>query len=399
MAGDIVYVSRLLRLGLLDADGETIGSITDVVFGPQTRLDDAPPVLGFVGLVHRREIFVTGSRIRWADARGVQMVKGSVDLRQFRVRPHEVLATSLLGRVEGVETVRDIGLTHSEQRARAWVVATVALRHGGRLGFGGRSRVADWHDVGGLFDSRPLPDGLSDIRRMHPSDAGRRIVALPADERALLLGALGDHALADVLEELPESDQVQLLSELDLARAADVVEEMAPDDATDLLAELSGDRRQQLLDEIDPVQGVTLRRLLSHAADTAGGLMTSDPIVLAPDTPVADALARIRQTEVIPALAAQVFVTEPPRQTPTGTYLGLVSFQRLLQEPPGMPVSSCLETTIEPVSPDLPELAVARRLAAYNLLALPVCDDDGRLLGAVTVDDVLDRSLPSDWRI
>ena len=102
---------------------------------------------------------------------------------------------------------------------------------------------------------------------------------------------------------------------------------------------------------------------------------------------------------MIPALAAQVFVTEPPRQTPTGTYLGLVSFQRLLQEPPGMPVSSCLETTIEPVSPDLPELAVARRLAAYNLLALPVCDDDGRLLGAVTVDDVLDRSLPSDWRI
>jgi len=75
-----------------------------------------------------------------------------------------------------------------------------------------------------------------------------------------------------------------------------------------------------------------------------------------------------------------------------------VSFQRLLQEPPGSPVSSCLDMSIEPVAPDLPELSVARRLAAYNLLALPVCDEAGRLLGAVTVDDVLDRSLPSDWR-
>lgn len=399
MAGDIVYVSRLLRLRLLDADGEAIGAITDVVFGPPTGLDDAPPVLGFVGLVHRREIFVAGSRISWADARGVQMVSGSVDLGQFRPQAHEVRATSLLGRVDGGETVRDIGLSRSDQRARAWVVSTVALRHGGRLGFGGRSRVADWHEVGSLFDTRPLPGGLDDIRRMHPSDAARQIVGLPVDERATLIAALGDHALADVLEELPESDQVLLLAELDLARAADVVEEMAPDDATDLLAELSGDRRQELLDEIDPVQGQTLQRLLSHAADTAGGLMTSEPIVLTPDTPVADALARIRQTEVIPALAAQVFVVEPPSQTPTGTYLGLVPFQRLLQEPPGTPVSACLETSVEPVPPDLPELAVARRLAAYNLLALPVCDEAGRLLGAVTVDDVLDRSLPSDWRV
>jgi len=398
MATDIVYVSRLLRLRLLDADGEPIGAVTDVVIGPLTSAEDGPPVLGFAGTVHRREIFVAASRVGWLDARGVQMVTGAVDLGQFRARPDELLASSLFGQVEGGETIRDLGLCRSERRARAWVVATVALRHGGRLGFGGRSRVADWHEVGHVFDTRPLPDHLADIRQMHPSDAARRIVDLPADQRATLIGALGDHALADVLEELPERDQVDLLSELDLHRAADVVEEMAPDDATDLLGELSGDRRAELLDEIDPVQGMTLRRLLAHAADTAGGLMTSDPIVLPPDTPVADALARIRQLEVIPALAAQVFVTERPGQTPTGRYLGSVSFQRLLQEPPGSPVSSCLDMSIEPVAPDLPELSVARRLAAYNLLALPVCDEAGRLLGAVTVDDVLDRSLPSDWR-
>jgi Mg/Co/Ni transporter MgtE len=173
---------------------------------------------------------------------------------------------------------------------------------------------------------------------------------------------------------------------------------MAPDDATDLLAELTATRRVELLDEIDPVQGVTLRRLLAYGANTAGGLMTSDPIILAPDRAVADALARIRNPDVIAALAAQVFVTESPTQTPTGRYLGSVSFQRLLREPPGTRISECTEVDIEPVAADLPELAVARRLAAYNLLALPVCDAERRLLGAVTVDDVLDRSLPGDWR-
>src|SRR4029079_18421999 len=109
--------------------------------------------------VHRREIFVAGSRIGWADARGVPMLTGSVDLGQFGRPSHETLASSLLGRAEGGETIRDIGLSRSDTRARAWVVTTVALRHGGRLGFGGRSRVADWREVGSLFDTRPLPGG------------------------------------------------------------------------------------------------------------------------------------------------------------------------------------------------------------------------------------------------
>jgi Mg/Co/Ni transporter MgtE len=128
--------------------------------------------------------------------------------------------------------------------------------------------------------------------------------------------------------------------------------------------------------------------------------MTSEPIVLAPEATVAEALARLRDPDLPATLAAQVFITQPPTQTPTGSYLGSVGFQHLLREPPSTRVGECLDAgpQPEPIDPDLDELAVAARLAAYNLLALAVCDDQGRLVGAVSVDDVLDRTLPRGWR-
>jgi Mg/Co/Ni transporter MgtE len=143
----------------------------------------------------------------------------------------------------------------------------------------------------------------------------------------------------------------------------------------------------------------SLTRLLSHDEHTAGGLMTPEPVIVTKTSTVAEALARLREETVPPPLATEVFVVEPPVDTPTGTFLGAIGFQQLLREPPSMPVLRCVEQRA-PVSvpPELNELAVAERLAEFNLLALAVCDGAGRLLGAVTVDDVLDRTLPADWR-
>ena len=114
--------------------------------------------------------------------------------------------------------------------------------------------------------------------------------------------------------------------------------------------------------------------------------------------PVAEALAQIRRRELPSELAAQVFVTQPPTSTPTGRYIGVVGFQRLLREQPSTTLDECVNDSTEPVEPDLPLRDVAERLASYDLLALPVCDDAGRLVGAVTVDDVLDHVLPEGWR-
>ena len=126
--------------------------------------------------------------------------------------------------------------------------------------------------------------------------------------------------------------------------------------------------------------------------------MTPAPVVLAHTTTVAEALAQIRRRELATELAAQVFVTQPPTSTPTGRYLGVVGFQRLLREPPATTLQQCVDVTHEPVAPDLPLREVAERLASYDLLAVPVCDSAQRLIGAVTVDDVLDHVLPSGWR-
>jgi Mg/Co/Ni transporter MgtE len=126
--------------------------------------------------------------------------------------------------------------------------------------------------------------------------------------------------------------------------------------------------------------------------------MTPEPIVLPPEAAVAEALARLRDKEVPAAVAASVFVVQPPTQPPTGSYLGALTFQGLLREPPSTKVGTLVDGTPAAVDPSLPEVEVAERLAAYNLLALPVCDAAGRLLGAVTVDDVLDRTLPAGWR-
>ena len=149
---------------------------------------------------------------------------------------------------------------------------------------------------------------------------------------------------------------------------------------------------------MEPDEADSVRRLLEYSDNTAGGMMTTEPVILPPDATVAEALARVRQPELSPALAAQVYVCRPPTETPTGRYIGIAHIQRLLREPPGELVSAAIDATIEPLGPDVPLAAVTHHLATYNMVAVPVVDEDDHLLGAVTVDDVLDHLLPEDWR-
>ena len=221
---------------------------------------------------------------------------------------------------------------------------------------------------------------------------------LTPKRRQELAVALDDEKLADVLEELPEDDRIEILASLGGERAADILEEMDPDDAADLLSELPPEQAEALLSLVEPEEAEDLRRLLRYDDYTAGGMMTPEPVILPPDSTVADALARIRESDLPPALAAQVYVVRPPFETPTGRYLGVAHFQRLLREPPSTLVSAVLDDTLEPIGPQAPLTQVTRYFATYNLVALPVVDEDDHLLGAVTVDDVIDHMLPENWR-
>jgi Mg/Co/Ni transporter MgtE len=209
---------------------------------------------------------------------------------------------------------------------------------------------------------------------------------------------MDDERLADVLEELPEEDQVDILEHMDSERAADVLEEMSPDDAADLIADLNPATAATLLDLMQPEEAEDVRRLLSYAEQTAGAMMTVEPVILPPDATIAEALARVRNPELTPSLAALVYVCRSPLEPPTGKLLGVAHIQRLLREPPSTLVAAALDELMDPLRPEMGIDEVAAHLAMYNLVAAPVVDDSGRLLGAVTVDDLLDHMLPENWR-
>ena len=196
---------------------------------------------------------------------------------------------------------------------------------------------------------------------------------------------------------MPEDDQVHILEALGDERAADILDQMEPDDAADVLAQLPEDQREELLELMEPEEAEDVRALLKYGPDTAGGLMTPEPIVLSADATVAEALALIRRHELHHALAAAVFITLPPYETPTGRLLGTVHFQRMLRYPPHERLGAIIDDTADAVPATASAAEVARMLASYNLGSLPVVDQAHRLVGAVSVDDVLDYLLPEDW--
>ena len=397
MSDRVVFVSRIFKLPLLGVDSDSIGRVEDVVVGPHVH-DGRPPILGFVAAISRRRIFVAATRVADISVGGVRLRNQAIDLRPFQLRKGELAASSLLDRSHEDEVVVDIGLQPSVRPAGAWEVAVVALARSGPLRRRGVTRVVPVEEVEELFDLGAAGQELAALRALHPSDMARAVARLSVARRREVAEAMPDEDLADLLEELPEPDQARIITDLGMERAAHVLEEMQPDDAADLLSELPGKERSQLLEAMDPEEADPLRRLLLFDEHSAGGLMNPEPVVLPPEATVAEALARVRVEDVPSALAACVFVTQPPTQTPTGTYLGVVTFQRLLREPPGASLGLLATPEPTPIQPDLAEVEVAACLAAYNLLALPVCDAEGRLLGAVTVDDVLDHTLPAGWR-
>jgi Mg/Co/Ni transporter MgtE len=350
--------------------------------------------------VQRRRVFVSAGRIGELNADGARLRYGSINMHQFGLRAGESLVVhEIFGhRVQGKRVI-DVGLRSVPGVSFAWEVATVALRSVALLAGRRPPDIVEWSDVAELFvEERPAERQAAAIGSLHPAEMAEAIRKLPLERRRVLANALEEERLADLLEELPESEQVRIVEGLDLEHAGRVLDEMEADDAADLLGELPTGRRDALLGAMAPDEAAPVRRLLSYGAATAGGLMTPEPVIMLPSATVAEALARVRDPELPVALAAQVFVAGAPNETPTGRYMGVAHFQRLLREVPSKPLSRCLDDQPEPISPEASDHDVAIRLAAYDAVAVPIVDVEGRLVGAVTVDDVLDRILPENWR-
>ena len=401
MAGDLIYAFRIMRLPLLDAGGANIGRIDDIVLAPGGR-GTAPRVLGFVASSQRRRIFVNANRIGTLDSEGARLRSWDLDMNPFKPKAGEILVGAhLIDRRVGDETVSDVALRQvNDGRQNWWEPAKVRLARRSMMRRRPSYRLVDITETPTLFSMQAGGEMAAEaarLRDMHPSDVAGVVRALPLPQRKQLAAAMDDERLADLLEELPEAEQLRIIEGLDIERVVNVLEEMEYDDLADLLAEMPGEQRSRVLEAMDEEDADVMRRLLSYDEGTAGALMTPDIVIMGPTATVAEALAEIRDPEWLVSIAAQVYVVQAPYKPPTGTYLGVVHFQRLLREPPAMELGRIFEQ--EPtITPDMPEREVAERLASYNLLSVGVCDEAGHLLGAITVDDVLDRTLPTGWR-
>ncbi|WP_182542315.1 magnesium transporter MgtE N-terminal domain-containing protein [Halosaccharopolyspora lacisalsi] len=411
MAGTTrVFAARMAGLAVFGPDGESIGRVRDVVAG--LRADHQPPrVLGLVTeMATRRRIFVPMLRVTGIEANAVMLSTGTVNMRQFHQRPNEILVLGQLldARVtvaasETPAVLIDAAL--EQTRTRDWRIGKLAVRERtGRLGRRGPVQVLEWDQVNGpaVAELTGQPQDVNQLLTvfdtMRAVDVASALHELPTKRRHEVAEALDDERLADVVEELPEDDQKDLVEHLHEERAADMLEAMNPDDAADLLAELAEGDKERLLELMSPEESAPVKRLLEYSFDTAGGLMTPEPVVVGPDATVAEALAMVRNPELPVGLASMVFVCRPPSETPTGRYLGCVHIQRLLREPPSTLVAGALDTDLASLPSTATLTEVTRYFAAYNLVCGPVLDDQEHLIGAVTVDDLLDHLLPENWR-
>ena len=401
-----VFVARLVGLPIFDPLGDQVGKVRDVVVTLRTD-GRQPRVLGLVvEVLGRKRVFVPMTRVTSVDS-GQVHTTGLVNMRRFEQRSTETLVVGeMLDRhvtVRGSDTSGTVYDVAMEQgRTRDWVLSRVAIQEPGKgLRRRGQTHVLEWTEVVGLTHAQATQGAthlIASLNEMRPADAANVIHDLPPERRTAVVAGMDDERLADVLEELPEEDQVEILEHLDSERAADVLEEMSPDDAADLIADLSPETAATLLELMEPEGAEDVKRLLSYGEETAGGMMTVEPVILGPDATIADALAHVRNPDLTPSLASLVYICRAPLEPPTGKLLGVAHIQRLLREPPSTLVAAALDDSLDPLRVDSTIEDVAAHLATYNLVAAPVVDDEGRLLGAVTVDDLLDHMLPNGWR-
>jgi CBS domain-containing protein/sporulation protein YlmC with PRC-barrel domain len=421
-------LSRLFKRPVTDRSGESLGKLADVIV--RLRGTDYPLVTGLVAAVGGRQVFVPAEQVSSFEADPLKLSSARLDLRHFERREGEVLLRAdVLGHrfidVQNVRLVRaaDLELSSSEtypgqqewgqqewgqqEWGQEWVLSGVDTRPSSRRLFGllaprthGDDRpFRDWHDFEWLIGhagSALLRSPFARIRRLKPAQIADLLEDASKEEETEILGRVhADPELeADVFEELDEDLAVRLLGARTDADIAEVLARMRSDDAADAIAELPQRRRQPVLDLLPVGQRAKVMTLLRFNATSAGGLMGMDFITLPTMATVADALARVRESSALqPEALTSVHAVDD-----TGCLRGVANLVTLLQAAPEAILINVSDTDPVRVGTDADVMDVAVLMTDYNLITIPVVDDDRRLLGVITVDDVLEVTLPDDWR-
>jgi CBS domain-containing protein len=406
-----MHLSSVLRSPLLDRAGERLGRVEDLI----VRLADGgyPPVTGCKARIGGRELFVPVDRIASMEPGAVRLSGEKLSLGRFERRPGEVLlAGDVLGRkLVDVESDPPTLVTAHEIELACidgwWRVVgvdhTTRARLRRALPRRMRTMVADtpfldWADMEPFVGHVPtarLRFSHRKLANLHPAEIADLVEAASHEEGEELIEAIAqDRELeADVFEELDEHHQLEFIRERPDPQVAAVVARMAADDAADLIVELEQDRRGRVLSLLPPAQRTQIEALLDYNPETAGGMMSPDFISLEPGATVGGAIQRVRESDRDPGTLTSVYL-----RNPEGRLCGSALIVSLLRTDPALDLDSVAER--EPIfvstDADLPE--VARAMTDYNLVMLPVVDEEERMVGVVTVDDVLERTLPTGWR-
>src|SRR5487761_667788 len=404
-----LWLSRLLGRPIADRTGESLGRLADVIV--RLRGADYPLVTGLVAAVGGREVFVPAEQVSDLEADPLRLSSAKLDLRRFERRDGEVLlradvlghrlidvANARLVRAADLELARDEG---------GWALAGVDTRRRPRRLFGLLGPQAepddvqfrDWHDFEWLIGhagSDLLRGPFARIRRLKPAQIADLLEEASKEEETEILGRVHDdpELEADVFEELDEDQATRLLGARSDPEIAAVLSRMRADDAADAIAELPQSRRQPVLDLLPAGQRAKVLTLLGYNATSAGGLMGMDYLALAAETRVSDVLGAVRQAVSLqPEALTRVHATNEK-----GRLLGVARLVALVQADPGASLGDVSDMDPVRVGPDTDVVDVAVLMTDYNLITIPVVDEDCRMLGVITVDDVLEVTLPEDWR-
>jgi CBS domain-containing protein len=405
----MLYLSQVLGRPIRDLEGERVATIKDVI----VRLGehDHPPVTGVVARYRRRDFFLSRWRITDLSDRGVRLDSDILDLRPFVRRESEVLlARDVLDKqlidVDGKRVVRvnDVQLIEA---GGDWRVtgADVSLQGlwrrlapAGLMGSKKAVEVLDWSDVGYLATDAAtvqLKSSSGKLARLHPVEIARLAEALSYHHGSEVVESLDDETAAETLEEMPAERQVRIIGDMDEERAADILEWMSPDEAADVLGDLPEEKAEELLGLMDDQEQADVAELLPYEDDTAGGLMTTEFVTLPRDLTAGAALARLREMAETPNMIYYLYVVEGEG---SWSLVGVIALRNLILANQEMPLAEVMRTDIQTAGPNEPAKEVAQRMAEYNLLALPVVDEAGDILGIITVDDAMEILLPKDWR-
>ena len=400
-------LSRLLKRAVTDRSGGSLGRLADV--NVRLRGSDYPLVTGLVAAVGGREIFVPIDQVSSFDSDPLRLSSARLSLRHFVRRDGEVLLRAdVLGHrlidVPNARLVRAADLELARDRAD-WVLAGVDTRPRRMFGLlapaapASRGGYRDWSDFEWLIGhqgSARLRGPFARIRRLKPAQIADLLESASAEEESEILGRVhADPELeADVFEELDEDLATRLLGARTDAEIAAVLARMRADDAADAIAELPQQRRQPVLDLLPPGPRQKVLTLMGFPSGSAGGLMGMDFVAMPGLTRVADALARVRESALLqPEALTSVHVVDAD-----GGLQGVARLVTLVQSDPDAALIDVSDADPVRVGADADITDVAVLMTDYNLITIPVVDDAGRLLGVITVDDVLEIALPPDWR-